>query len=80
VTTLGAYIDWLRSIGGRSSTGIAADPIVGMVPVTKLVSPTGVRRVIHPGGDRDERLSAAIIEQLDRRLEVLSPFRSTERS
>lgn len=78
MTTLGHYRNWLNSVGGHCSSGIQSDPDIGMVPVTKLISPDG-RRVIFPG-DQSEVLSPMSIEYLDRRLGVLSPFKSEPRS
>lgn len=79
MATLGQYMYWLRSIGGECRSGIAADPVRGMVPVTKMIAPTG-RHVIHPGNDQSEVLSTHVIERYDRRLEVVSPFPSVPRS
>jgi len=72
-------MQWLRSIGGESRTGIRADHEVGMVPVTKLVSPSG-RFVIWNGNDQSEELSTYMVEYFDRRLQVLSPFASRPRA
>jgi hypothetical protein len=66
---------WLRKQGGHCKSGIAADEIIGMVPVTKLISPVG-KHVIHHGGDQSEELSALMIDYYDRRLQMISPFRS----
>lgn len=66
---------WLRSQGGECRSGIAADHVRGMVPVTKLVT-SGGRHVIHPGNDQNEELSPLTIAYFDRRLEVCSPFPS----
>lgn len=75
MTTLGQYMMWLKSQGGQCKSGIAADHDRGMVPVTKLVSPTG-SHVIHPGNNQGEKLSTLTIEYFDRRLVLYSPFRS----
>jgi len=77
--TLGAYMRWLESIGGKYRSGMQADQQRGMVPVTKLIGPDG-RHVIVPGNDQSEVLSTYYVEYLDRRLGVLSPFRSVPRS
>jgi hypothetical protein len=66
---------WLKGEGGYSKSGIAADEVIGMVPVTKLVSPSG-KHVIHYGGDQNEELSPLMIDYYDRRLVMASPFRS----
>jgi hypothetical protein len=79
MATLGDYKRWLESIGGRWQHGIAADEVIGMVPVLKLVAPGG-RYVIHGDTDENEVLSSLTIEYFDRRLLVLSPFRSTPRA
>lgn len=76
MATLGQYMTWLRSEGGHSKSGIAADEAIGMVPVTKLVSANGAY-VIHPGNDQNEALSPLIIAHFDRRIKMLSPFRAT---
>lgn len=78
-TTLGQYMYWLSQIGGRCNNGIKADPSIGMVPVIKLVGPSG-RHVIHSGDDQTEILSPSLIDYLDRRLEVVSPFKSVPRA
>jgi len=70
---------WLRSIGGQCKTGIQADEVRGMVPVTKLVAPNG-RHVIYSGNDQNEELSSYIVERFDSRLQVASPFPSVKRS
>lgn len=80
MATLGEYMQWLRGEGGTCRTGIGANPDIGMVPVTKLISPDGTRYVIHSGNDQDEELSPLIIDYFDRRLGVLSPFASVLRS
>jgi len=79
MTTLGDYARWLRSIGGQCRSGIRADHNVGMVPVTKLIGPSGAS-LIWNGNDQSEELSSYIIEQFDRRLGVLSPFPGVKRS
>lgn len=79
VVALGHYMTWLRSIGGSCRSGIGADPDIGMVPVTKLISPSG-KHVIYPSGDQDEELSTYMIEHLDRRLGVISPFKGVPRA
>lgn len=79
MTTLGDYAHWLRSIGGQCRTGIRADHVVGMVPVTKLISPTGAF-VVWNGNDQFEELPLYTIEYFDRRLCILSPFTSVKRS
>ena len=78
MTTLGEYMHWLRGTGGSCRTGIGPDPDIGMVPVTKLTAPNGLY-VIHPGDNQYEVLSTFTIERYDRRLKVLSPFRSVPR-
>lgn len=78
VATLGEYMAWLRKIDGNCKSGIGADPVIGMVPITKLIAPNG-KHVIFPSADQSEELSTYMIEQLDRRLGVLSPFRSVQR-
>jgi len=80
MATLGQYMFWLKSVGGNYRSGIGADPDVGMVPVTKLISPDGRHHVIHPGNDRGEELSPYIVEYFDRRLQLVSPFRSVPRA
>ncbi|MEO3387890.1 hypothetical protein [Mesorhizobium sp. CAU 1741] len=70
---------WLKKIGGDCKSGIGADPARGMVPVTKLVAPSG-KHVIHPGNDQMEILSTHVIERYDRRLAVVSPFPSVPRA
>ena len=79
MTTLGEYMHWLKSEGGQCRTGIGVDHDIGMVPVTKLISPEG-KWVIHPGNDQSEHLSKFTIEYFDRRLGVLSPFKSVPRA
>lgn len=79
MVTLGEYMYWLRSIGGQCKSGIGADHTRGMVPVTKLVGPSG-KHVIYPGNDQSEVLSKHMIERMDRRLEVASPFPSIPRA
>ena len=79
MATLGDYMAWIRGIGGKCQTGIASDPTIGMVPVTKIVAPGG-RHVIHAGNNQSERLSLYTIEMFDRRLQVISPFRSVPRA
>jgi hypothetical protein len=80
MTTLGNYIHWLCSEGGQSRSGIGADEVVGMVPITKLISPDGSKYVIYSSGDQSEILSSHTIEYFDRRLGVVSPFRSVPRA
>lgn len=80
MATLGDYMRWLRDEGGRCQNGIQADESIGMVPVIKLVSPDGSKWVIHPGNDQGELLSWMMVEYFDRRLGVLSPFRSVPRA
>lgn len=72
--TLGQYMRWLQSIGGHCKTGIAIDDAIGMVPKVKLVAPSG-KSVVAVNMDQDEPLSPLLIENWDRRLEILSPFR-----
>ena len=79
MATLGQYMFWLKSIGGSCRSGIGADPAIGMVPVIKLISPTG-RYVVHPGNDESEELSPYMVEYFDRRLQVASPFRAVPRA
>lgn len=79
MATLGQYMYWLRSIGGECKSGIGADPVRGMVPITKLIAPNG-KHVIHPGNDQSEVLSAHLVERMDRRLQVASPFPSVPRA
>lgn len=74
-TTLGQYMRWLTEQGGRCSTGIGPDPDIGMVPVTRLRAANG-RSVIHYGNDPSEVLAPAMIAYFDRRLGVMSPFRT----
>jgi len=78
-TTLGEYMVWIRDNGGSCQNGMRADPEIGMVPVIKLIAHNG-RHVIHPDSDQDEILSPLLIENYDRRLQVISPFRSVKRS
>lgn len=73
--TLGQYMRWLAENGGRCSTGVGADPEIGMVSVTRLVAANG-RSVIHYGTDQSEPLSPSLVAYFDRRLNVMSPFRS----
>lgn len=73
--TLGQYMRWLAENGGRCSTGVGADPEIGMVPVTRLMAANG-RSVIHHGNDQYEVLAPSVVAYFDRRLGVLSPFRS----
>lgn len=75
MATLGDYMRWLKSEGGQCRSGIAADHMVGMVPVTKLIAANG-RHVVHPGNDQGEVLSPLTIAYFDRRLQVASPFPS----
>jgi hypothetical protein len=70
---------WLKSEGGHCRSGIQADEVIGMVPVTKLVAANG-RHVIHAGADQNEQLSLVTVEYFDRRLQVISPFRSVPRA
>lgn len=79
MATLGEYMHWLRGQGGECRSGIGADPERGMVPVTKLIGPNK-RWVIHAGGDQGEILTGSIVEFYDRRLQMLSPFRSVPRA
>lgn len=79
MATLGQYIAWLKSTGGTSKTGMGADPDIGMVPVTKLIAESG-RHVIYPGADGEEELSPYMVDYLDRRLGVMSPFKGSTRS
>lgn len=80
MATLGDYMRWLRDQGGKCKNGIQADDVIGMVPVIKLVSPDGEKWVIHVGDDQNELLSTLTIDYFDRRLGVLSPFRSVPRA
>jgi len=77
--TLGDYMRWLRDNGGECRSGIGADEEVGMVPVTKLIASDG-RSVIHYGNDQGEVLSESMVDYFDRRLGVISPFRSIPRA
>jgi hypothetical protein len=70
---------WINSVGGHCKNGIGADEEIGMVPVIKIVAPNG-RHVIHGGDDQMEILSAMTIENYDRRLQMVSPFKSTPRA
>jgi hypothetical protein len=79
MTTLGHYMNWLHREGGHCRSGIAADEAIGMVPVTKLIAPSG-KFVVYPGGDQSEVLSSYTIEYLDRRLGLISPFRGVPRA
>lgn len=79
MATLGEYMMWLRDQGGHCKSGIGADHEIGMVPITKLVSPTG-KYVIHAGNDQTEVLSRFMIDYFDRRMEMISPFKSVQRS
>jgi hypothetical protein len=65
---------WLQSIGGECKTGIAVDDVIGMVPKIKLIAPSG-KSVVVVNMDQKEPLSPLLIENWDRRLELLSPFR-----
>ncbi len=65
---------WLQSVGGESKTGIALDNEIGMVPKVKLVAPGGGSVVI-VNMDQNEIASPLLIENWDRRLRLLSPFR-----
>ncbi len=78
-TTVGDYMAWIKSTGGRCRTGVGQDDAIGMVPVTKIIAVSG-RHVIFPGADPDEVLSPSTIENFDRRLMVISPFRGIQRS
>lgn len=77
-TTLGAYMAWIARNGGHCQSGLGVDDAIGMVPVIKIVAASG-RHVVHPSANQAEVLSPSIVEYYDRRLCVLSPFRSTER-
>ena len=79
MTTLADYMHWLESVGGRCQNGIQADDIIGMVPVIKLIAPNG-KHVLHDGDDQSEVLSPLTIDYFDRRLQVLSPFRTVPRA
>jgi hypothetical protein len=79
LATLADYMHWLESEGGHCQKGIQADDDIGMVPVIKLVAANG-RYVIHAGDDQSETLSLMTIEYFDRRLQVISPFRSVPRA
>ena len=79
MATLCEYMHWLRGQGGECRSGIGADPDRGMVPVIKLIAPSG-RSVVHPGGDQGEILTPSIVDFYDRRLQMLSPFRSIPRA
>lgn len=74
MTTLGQYMRWLQSIGGECKTGIAIDEAIGMVPKIKLIAPGG-KAVVVVNMDQNETLSPLLIENWDRRLDLLSPFR-----
>lgn len=70
---------WLKGVGGHCKNGIGADEEIGMVPVVKLVAPSG-KYVIHGGDEQNESLSLLTIEYFDRRLGLLSPFKSVPRA
>ena len=72
-------MQWLMDEGGTCRQGIGADPEIGMVPVTKLISSDGNRHVIHGAADQSEELSPLTIDYFDRRLGMVSPFRSVLR-
>lgn len=80
MATLGDYMRWLKDQGGHCQHGIQADNEIGMVPVIKLVSPDGSKWVIHAGNDQNEELSAFTIDRFDRRLGIVSPFKSIPRA
>lgn len=63
---------WLRSVGGRCSTGIQADHEIGMVPAVRLTSANG-KSVVYIG-NQNEALTLSMIAYFDRRLGVMSPF------
>jgi hypothetical protein len=65
---------WLQSIGGDCRSGIAVDEVIGMVPKIKLIAPSGKSLVVVNMAQSD-RLSPLLIENWDRRLGLLSPFR-----
>ena len=52
---------WLQNQGDRCQSGIQADDAIGMVPVIKMIGPSG-RYVIHGGNDQSEVLSPLTIE------------------
>jgi len=80
MTTIGEYMIWLRDAGGTCQSGHAADPDIGYVPVIKMISPNGEKHVIHKGNDQSEELDILTIEYFDRRLSMISPFRSFPRA
>ncbi|MBA5779544.1 hypothetical protein H2509_20630 [Stappia sp. F7233] len=77
--TLGQYMAWVRDSGGYCTNGIQADHEIGMVPVIKLVADSG-RYVIHPSDNQSEILEPSLIEYYDRRLGLVSPFKTTPRA
>ena len=72
--TLGQYMRWLQSIGGDCKSGIALDDAIGMVPKIKLIAPNG-KSVVVVNMVQSDPLSPLLIENWDRRLELLSPFK-----
>ena len=56
------------------------DEAIGMVSVIRLTGPDGVKTAIFGSDEQHEVLSIYTIEYLDRRLGVLSPFRSVPRA
>ena len=54
-----------------------ADEVRGMVPVVKLIAPDG--RYVLFAGDWNEELSLSTVDHFDRRLGMISPFRSIDR-
>lgn len=75
MATLGQYMLWLREQGGSCKTGIGADEIRGMVPVIKLIGPDGKLSIVLGHDNQSEELSILMVDYLDRRLGVKSPFK-----
>lgn len=73
MTTLGQYMAWLNSIGGHCVSGVGVDSERGMVPSIRFHSPEGLTATVTGLAQKDE-LSPYLIENLDRRLLVVSPF------
>lgn len=69
---------WIAQTGGHCQNGIGVDDEIGMVPVIKIVAANG-RWVIHPSNDQSEILAPSVVENYDRRLQVVSPFKTTPR-
>ena len=77
MTTLGEYMVWLKSQGGKCRSGIGADEKIGMVPVILLESPNG-SYVVHSNDKQNARLSEDTINYFDRRLGMKSPYGSKD--